>query len=265
MAQAAAGLGALGDLGAVDPLTQLLDLDRRHPLVVATALRALGNLSDPKSTASLREFVLTRGLAPTLRMEAVSALSGREGADTEAIFIELMTSSWPPLRAAALRALAETDSESLMLVSIRSRSRSRTGVGEPLWPEALEQAEPSAATLRLIAMQDDDDQRVVPSVLSALVAVDAPGIDGLLISHLQAEDIVVRKTAAMLLGGLGSLGAAEPLRQAYRDAATEPGYLARAAIVDALADIGGPVAEEVLLQALDDADWAVQGAGRSGA
>jgi cyclophilin family peptidyl-prolyl cis-trans isomerase len=254
---AARGLGDIRDPVAIEPLVELLDLDRRDERVIATALRALGKHSEPAVSEALREFVLTRGLDRTLRLETLRALRGRDDANARDIFIELMTASWPPLRAAALRALAENDSDSLMLIL--------SGLDpDPEWPvrvalaRALEHVEPAVATLRLVAMMMDEEPRVLPSVLSALVEVEAPEVGTMLLQHLDSEDIVVRKTAATLLGALGSTTAAEGLRRAFLTASDEPAYLARAAIVDALGEIGGSIAEEVLMAALEDPDWAVR-------
>ena len=257
VSQAAEGLGAIGDPAAVEPLVKLLDLDRRDPGVVATAVRALGRYPHPAATDALRQLVVTRDLERTLRREAVDALRGREDAQTKDVFIELMASSWAPLRAAALGALAETAPDSLMLVL--------SGLGrDPDWrvrvalAQALKHAEPALATLRLIGMLMDDDRRVVSSVLSALVDVDAPDIRTTLIRHLAHEDVVVRKTAARFLGGLGSPAAVERLGEAYRAATEDPSYLARAAIVDALGQVGGLSAKRILTAALEDRDWAVR-------
>ena len=257
VALAAQGLGTLGDPAAIEPLVNLLDLDRRDPFVVATALRALSRFDDQAATKALRQFVVTRDLNVTLRLAAVDALRGRRNVDARDVFIELMTASWAPLRASALQALAETDPDSLMLVL--------SGLDpDPDWrvrvalAQALTRGEPALATLRLIAMLSDDDQRVVPSVLESLVELEAPNVEAMLFQHLEREDIVVRKTAASLLGQLRSPAAAERLRAAFRAAADDSPYLARAAIVDALGEIGGPIAQEVLTAALEDPDWAVR-------
>ena len=254
---AAQGLGASGDPAAIAPLVSLIDLDRRDDRVVATALRALARFDDQSATDALRRFVLTRGLDPALRLEALEALRGRPNADATEIFIELVTDPWPPTRAAALRALAEADRETFMLVlsglEPDSDWRVRAAVAQ-----ALAHVEPEAATNRLTLMLTDDDQRVLPSVLSSLVDLGAPNVESVLREHLERDDVVVRKTAAQLLGVLKPPQAAPALAAAYDAAVSDPPYQARAAILDALADIGGLVAREVLTTALADPDWAVR-------
>ena len=257
VAMAAEGLGALRDPAAVDPLIRLLDRDRRDDRVVATAVRALAKIGDARATDAIRRFALTAELEPTLRVEAVEALSGRPGANATPIFVELMTHPWPPLRAAAFRALARADPDTFMLVL--------SGMGpDPDWrvraatAEALQYVPSTVAHAPLTAMLGDEDQRVVPSVLSALAAQQAPGLASLLLSALQRDDIVVRKTAARLLAALKPPEAPEALAAAYHASATDPAYLARAAILDALADIDGSLARESLRQGLADGEWAVR-------
>ena len=140
--------------------------------------------------------------------------------------------------------------------------------------EGLAQAAAEPAAPRLAALLEDDDRRVLPSVLEALVELDAPDAGSILLDHLEGkdavedapeeageaarEDVVVRATAARLLGVVRPPSAAERLGSAYRAAAGEPAHRARAAMIDALAAIGGSAAREVLTAALADRDWAVR-------
>lgn len=256
VSMAVRGLGELGNSVAVETLVELLDLERRDSRVVSTTLRALARFEDEASTEALRLFVLRRNLDPTLRLEAVEALRGRRDADTVGIFVELITDSWPPMRAAALRALAETEQDTFILVL--------SGLDtDPDWrvrvalAQGLVHIEPKLAIFRLMSMLSDDDQRVIPAVLSSLVELGAPGVRSILLEHLRVKDPVVRKTAAHFLGSLAP-PPVEELKAAYRAAADEMPYLARAAILDSLAQIGTPVAVGVLRAALTDHDWAVR-------
>ena len=255
VALAAEGLGALGSPAAVEPLIGLLASRGRGTHVLGAALRALGRYETQPATEALRRFALTRGLDPVLRRDALDALRGRPAVVDLAV--ELLADAWPPLRAAALRALAEADAEMFVVVL--------SGLDpDPDWrvravlAEALAHAEPSVALARLAQMLTDVDQRVLPSVLTALVELDAPDVGAILVDHLASDDVVVRKTAARLLGAVRPPGAAEHLRSAYLAARGDPPYLARAAIIDALAEMGGPVAREVLTEGLADRDWAVR-------
>jgi cyclophilin family peptidyl-prolyl cis-trans isomerase len=95
-------------------------------------------------------------------------------------------------------------------------------------------------------------------VLAALAAVKAPEVERVLLEHLKADDPVVRAAAAAALGELRPAGAAEALAAAYRTAERDPTYVARGAIITALAKYDRAVAEPTLASALADKDWAVR-------
>ena len=268
VAFAARGLGALGDPRAVGTLAALLDRDRRDDRVVVSAVRALGAIDDPAAAAELDRFVRIRDLDRMLRLEAIDALARHRSAASVPVFTELMTHSWAPLRAASLRALAAADPEAFL--------RMLSGLGPDAdWrvrravADAMREVDPEAAAGRLTAMLDDADERVVPSVLEALAAVGAPGVGGTLTASLAASDVVVRATAARVIGELrgdlrgdlrGELPppAAGALADAYRAGLEDASYLARAAALRALAAFGLSAARETLEAALADPDWAVR-------
>ena len=265
VAFAARGLGALGDPRAVGTLAALLDRDRRDDRVVVSAVRALGAIDDPAAAAELDRFVRIRDLDRMLRLEAIDALAHHRSQASVPVFTELMTHSWAPLRAASLRALAAADPEAFL--------RMLSGLGPDAdWrvrravAGAMREVDPEAAAGRLAAMLDDADERVVPGVLEALAAVGAPGVEAALTAHLAASDVVVRATAARVIGELrgeprGELrppAGAQALAEAYRAGRGDASYLARAAALRALAAYGLPAARETLEAALDDRDWAVR-------
>ena len=268
VAFAAQGLGMLGGPDApeaVDALVALLDLERRDERVVATAIRSLARIDDPRVGEELRQFALTRELSSTLRLEALLALQQRPAPDSTELFVELITDPWPPMRGAALKALARSDPETFMLVL--------SGLGrDPDWrvraalAEGLAHVNPEGAAYQLRQLLQDDDQRVIPPILRSLVSQRVPDVTQVLLGHLATDDVVVRKTAATLLGELGSQEEstevkdqiASALLEALDAAEDDSTYLARAAILDALIALGGPPAREALTSALDDADWAVR-------
>ena len=257
VALAARGLGALGDAAAVGPLVALLDPERRDRRVLLAALRALGRYRVPEATEALRKFVLRRENDTALRYETVLALRGRSDPVVVQVFVELLSDPWPPMRAAALRGLAEADQEMFLLVLSGLEPDEDWRVRVAL-ADSLAFAGPDVAGPLLTGMLDDADRRVVPAALTALVEAGAPDVGAVLVEHLEAEDIVVRKTAAGLLGVVQPPDAAGALAAAYAGAADEPAYLARAAIVDAAAAIGGRAGRAVLEEALGDRDWAVR-------
>ena len=257
VAIAARGLGALGDSSALPVLVELIDPRRRDARVVITAVRALAELGDDKATPALRRLLQTPGLDPTLLLELVGALAAVGEQHSTDVMIELLSHPWPPLRGAALRGLARLDADLFVLALSGLQPDSEWQVRADL-AYALAFVDPDVGAFRLTLMLEDEDRRVIPAALRSLVTLRAPNAVGVLLAHLSDGDVVVRKTAATLLGELEVRQAVEALASAYRDAAGDPSYLARAAIVDALARIGGPRAIETLRAAVDDPDWAVR-------
>ncbi len=257
VALAARGLGAIGGPRAVVALAALLDRDRRDARVIASAVRALGAIDDDRAVAALDAFVRARDLDPGLRLEAIEALGRLASVRSVDVFTELLTHPWPPLRAAALRALAVADPELYVLTLSGYGSDSDWRVRVAI-ANGLRHVDPDAAGYRLALMLTDEDPRVLPSVLEALVAVRAPEAATTLTKHLAAPDVVVRRTAARLIGELQPAGAEAALADAYRRGRSDTSYLARSAALEALAAYGGPLAVDTLRAAFDDSDWAVR-------
>ena len=260
---AAQGLGRVGHVDperAVDALVALLDRERRDDRVVATAARALGAIDDPRAGAALRELILRRDLSDGLRLAGLRALVDRPAADTRDLFVELMTASWAPYRATAGRALARSDPEAFLLVL--------SGLpDDPDWSvraaiaQGLADVNPAAAEFQLRQRLPDADGRVVPFVLRSLAAIGASDLEAVLLDALTHEDVVVRATAAELLGAEGLTRGSDvvaALLTAYDAAVADPSYQARAAIVDALGRSDAAQRRDLLERALADDDWAVR-------
>ncbi len=257
VALAARGLGALGDPAAIETLVALLNPGRRDARVMASAVGALAAIGDSRAAPALKRFVLTPDLDPTLLLKTVEALGHLRSRDATNVYVELITHPWAPLRAAALRALARSDPDLFVLV-LSGLEPDQDWTVRAALAQALETVDPDVATYQLILMLTDKDKRVLPSVLSSLVFHRAPNVVSILLEHLGNEDVVVRKTAARLLGDIGRAGSDEALAEAYRVALADPSYVGRAAALNALATYGGPLSEETLRAALDDPDWAVR-------
>jgi cyclophilin family peptidyl-prolyl cis-trans isomerase len=114
------------------------------------------------------------------------------------------------------------------------------------------------ATARLQLMLDDEDQRVVPSVLNALTSVGAPNVEATLLARLTDDDPVVRMAAAANLGTLTPRGGEAALVAAYRFGERDATYVARAAALAALTQYGASAATATLTAALADDDWAIR-------
>ena len=257
VAIAAKGLGALQASAALPALFELLDPRRRDTRVMISAVRALGEVGDVKAAPALRRLLTTPDLDPALLLELVEALASVGARESTDVMIELLTHRSHRLRGAALRGLARLDPELFLLVLSGLPPDPRWEVRAEL-AQAFALVDPEIAAFRLRMLLDDEDRRVVPAVLRGLVAVQAPNVQEVLLAQLADEDVVVRKTAATLLGDLGGRAAIEPLAALYRAAPPDPSYLARAAAVDSLARIGGAAALDVVREALNDPDWAVR-------
>src|SRR5947207_8539354 len=107
-------------------------------------------------------------------------------------------------------------------------------------------------------MLDDSEQRVVPSVIDALVKVKAPNAATVLIDRLKADDPIIREAAARGMGELKPANGAAALADAYRFGQRDSQYGARAAALAALARYGAADALPVLKTAFADKDWAVR-------
>ena len=77
---------------------------------------------------------------------------------------------------------------------------------------------PESALPRLEGMLDDTDQRVVPAVVRAIVALKADEAAKIALDRLEAEDVVVRIASAEGVGELKPPNGAAALAEAYRRA-----------------------------------------------
>ena len=115
-------------------------------------------------------------------------------------------------------------------------------------------------------MLADADARVMPSVLTALTKLKAPGIDEDSRSSVSAsEDVGIRAAAATNLGELKPEGGVERSMAAYKRGEADLVIDTRAAALEALSKYGAAAALPTLRAALGDKDWAVQGQGRRAA
>ena len=253
---AARGLGVMKAAQAVEPLRRIVQERRREPAVVIQAVRALAAIGDSSAADPLNEIIADHKADRFLRLEALTALGTLRAGNVD-LLLDLMSEPWPPLRAAAMRALAATDADTFLtalsgLDPDRDRAV-RMAQATALGTLTAEQAQP-----RLMAMLRDPDQRVVPAVLGALAQLKPLGVEQVLLAHLKSEDFVVRAAAAAALGELKVASAAPDLVEAFRAGQRDNTYVARAAAMAALAKFGPQVAQPILEEALQDRDWAVR-------
>jgi cyclophilin family peptidyl-prolyl cis-trans isomerase len=219
-------------------------------------VRALAAIGDARAGAALIKLATDTG-DPNVRLEAVTALGTMRSAEALTIVQDYLTDPWPALRAAALRAAAAIDPEQFVLVLSGMEPDPQWTVRAAL-AEVLATLPPGVALARVHSMLQDEDRRVVPAVLSSLARLKAPDLGAILLAQLKEPDFVVRATAARLLGALKPSEGVDALRAALTLAEGDAAIDARAAIVAALAEYGGPAATAALKEALGDKDWAMR-------
>ncbi len=149
------------------------------------------------------------------------------------------------LRAAAQAALAKADPDTFMTVlsglDVDKEWRVRAALATTLAGLG------GIAALRLDQLARDADPKVRAAALSSLATLKVPGTDARLVSDLAHADPVVRMAAARGLAALKPAGAAAAaLARAYEASAADTTYVARAAILAALAAVDPAAAVPVL-------------------
>jgi len=254
---AARGLGALKDRAAVEPLLDLVHAAGTSLPPAIEAVRALGEIGDPRAAPVLIPLIENLKTDPGLRLEAVNALGFIRAPGVVDALLDMVSDESPAVRGAALQAVARQDADDFMLV-LSGLTPDRQWTVRAALASALRELPAARAVPRLLPMLGDHDLRVVAAVLRALVALRAPGIDGMLLERLKSPDPYIRKTAAEGLGRLKPPDAAPALAAAYRQGLGDSTYVARAAALEALARYGAGAATATLKTALADKDWAVR-------
>src|SRR4029453_12719930 len=119
----------------------------------------------------------------------------------------------PRMRAPALRGAAPSDVDNFVLGVSGMEPDPQWSVRAAL-AEVLGTLPSNVALERVRSMLKDEDQRVVPSVLNALVRLKAPDAGAVAVAQLKEPDFVVRATAARIVGELKPGGGVEALREA---------------------------------------------------
>jgi len=254
---AARGLGALAHEAALPALTGIATGDAEPTAVRIQAVRAIAAIGRAESGASLLKIVTARAVDPNLQREAVVALGQVRSAAAMDALIELASARWPAMRAAALLALSRVDPDTFISAI--------SGLdADPHWSvraamaSALGELPDHRGEARLSDMLRDEDQRVIPSVLAALAASGAASARAALAARLTAEDPVVRMAAANGLVRLKATDQVGALAAALDTAGRDGTYVARGAILAALASLDPASARPALAAALADKDWAIR-------
>jgi HEAT repeat protein/cyclophilin family peptidyl-prolyl cis-trans isomerase len=254
---AARGLGALKEPRAAGPLVALLGKADEPNAVRIQATRAVAAIGANQAIDPLVKMLTATGIDANLRLEAVVALGQLRAPHLADLFVDLLTEPWPSMRAAALAALVQADTE-MFLTAISGLDPDPHWSVRAALAAALGTLDARRAEPRLTVMLDDADQRVLPNVLNALVAIKAPSVEKTLLARLDVDDVVVRQAAVQGLARLKSQAAVPALVRAYERAERDPTYIAGAAILAALVDLDPKAARPLLERALTDSDWAIR-------
>ena len=253
---AARGLGAIKDTGSVDALIALAGGARTPHEVIVSAVRALASIGEAKAAGPIAKLVLDT-TDPNVRIEGVRALAALRSPEGLAVVQDLLTDPWPALRVEALRSAAAIDQQSFLLV-LSGMDPDPQWIVRAALVDVLATLPADVALERVRAMLHDDDRRVIPSVLRALQRLKAPDAAAIALAQLKEPDFVVRGTAADVIGALKPPDGFDALAAALTLAQGDAAIDARASILAAMAEYGGPRAIEALKGALDDKDWAVR-------
>jgi cyclophilin family peptidyl-prolyl cis-trans isomerase/HEAT repeat protein len=251
------GLGSSKATQAAPVLRQIVEQRRMAAPVVIQAVRSLAAVRDAAAVPVLITIVTDVKSDPTLRLEAMNALGALVTTQHVELLLDLVSNSVPGIRGAALQALARVDPDTF-LTALASLDADREWSVRVAMANALGTLPAARSLPRLTLMLQDPDQKVISAVLSALAASKATGVEKVLLDRLNSQDLSVRAAAANALADLKIASAVQPLADAYRRAASEDSYTARAAALGALARLDPAAARPVLMEALKDRDWAVR-------
>jgi len=253
---AIAGLARLRDPSSAQLIVPLLDGKRGLEVTVA-AIRAAAQIGATEAVDPLVKIASDAAADANLRLESVTALGRLKSTAALPVVQDLITDPWPVMRIAALSAAASIDPETFILV-LSSLEPDRNWTVRAAFAGVLGTLGPDVAIDRLRAMLEDEDKRVIPAVLRALVRQKVPDAPTLVLARADDADYAVRAAVADLLGELKPAGGAEALREAYKRGLSDMAYDARQSAIAALAAFGSAEATGTLKVALTDKEWAVR-------
>ncbi|MBI4886602.1 MAG: HEAT repeat domain-containing protein [Acidobacteria bacterium] len=254
---AARGLGVVKAAAAAPALRQIVEQRTAHEAVVMQAIRALASIGDAPSAPALTRIVSNAKTDALLRAEAMTALGAVATPESLDLMIDLLSDDSPVIRGLAIRTLARIDPDGFLL-TLSGLDPDKDATVRVAQAAALGSLPAARGVPALTVLSADRDSRVIAAVLSALVAAKAPDADRMLVTRLKADDVAIRMAAASGLADLKATGAGPALVEAYRAAAGDGTYVARAAILAALNRLDPAAAQPLLQEALRDREWAVR-------
>jgi cyclophilin family peptidyl-prolyl cis-trans isomerase/HEAT repeat protein len=254
---AARGLAGQKAAAARPRFRQIVEQRTAPIAVIVQAIRGLVALGETSMAEPLLMISDDTAADPELRVEALDAFTALATTQSNDFLTDMLSDPVPAVRGAARRALARIDPDTFM-TALSSLQADRDWTVRVAQAAALGTLPAERSTPLLTMMLQDQDQRVIPSVIDAIVAARLPEAQRLLLQELKADDFVIRAHAASGLAGLKATAAAQALIDAYRAALGDSTYVARAAILDALNTVSPAAARPLLQEALHDRDWPVR-------
>ena len=254
---AARGLGVIKSTAAAAPLRAIVERRTAPQAVIIQALRAIAAINDAGALKVVTAVVTDVKADPTLRIEAMATLSAIAGSESLDLMLDLVSDPTPAIRGSAMQTLARIDPDSF-LTTMSGLDAEREWTVRAAEASALATVPAGRGQDRLHLLLQDRDFRVVSAAMAALIASKAPGAGAVLLERLKADDFAVRAAAARGLSELKVTSAAPALVQAYRNTLGDTTYVARGAILEALAQLDPPAARPLLDVAIRDRDWALR-------
>jgi cyclophilin family peptidyl-prolyl cis-trans isomerase/HEAT repeat protein len=273
-AHVARAISLTGDKRALDPVIGLLgDSDER---VIASAINALGVMGDPRAVDPLTSLG-ARLLAGYRAFDRE-----KEGVPTQQNLLLLIASSLgsikdprglaflKPFRAAHARIGSSPEVE---IAIAKMGEAAFFDVPETLklarddWRAVAAYAQglgelggERAKKLLLDLLSGQPDHRAVSDILKAMKQAKVEGLNAILTGQLKVQDVVVRATAATLLGELqdDSDGVITALGEAFKTARADKANDARLAILDAADKLKHPMNIQALSDPTRDEDYIVR-------
>jgi cyclophilin family peptidyl-prolyl cis-trans isomerase/HEAT repeat protein len=276
-AHATRALGVARNGSAVDSLIKALsDSDAR---VCADAIVALGRIGDPRATDALLAFGRKQladyksanrsdGVPVQQNFLLLIATAFGNIKDTKALdFLQECRSmdgklGWAPETEMAVGKLGESaffgvpENVALPKDNWRAMAAYAQGLGEI----PTDHARKILTSLLSGDVYGKPDARAIPDILKALASTKAEDLRVTMLAQLKADDVIVRATAAELLGNLGdssdpTINALEEgLKAAQKDKVND----ARIAIIEAADKLGHPFNTLMLAGSLRDQDYVVR-------
>lgn len=277
-AHAARALGVAKTAQAVEPLIKLLvDKDER---VVANSINALGAIADSRAVAPLIALGNTllsgyrsydrekSGVPPqqNLLLLVATALGNIKDARGLAFLKSFRLAdgklgSFPEVETAVAKFGEAAFFDAPETVKLpRDDWKATAAYAQGLGQLGTERAKIILLDLLSGKVYGKPDPRAISDILNALAAVKVEGLRGILLENLKAEDVVVRTTAATLLGNLGDESEAviKTLEEAFKAARADKMNDARVAILEAADKLHHPMNIQALSETTRDEDYIVR-------